>query len=154
MFRIDNKKKVACGKKWLQSFLVFQTAINAVVREKTQFKVNQWRKEKRVFSQACSINLSLKINKNSSLKKRTIKPSKTKKMIERKYKYLIMRTTIRMWTSIFQLQDQENCNNKRNKMTQIFLLLTEKYRVSIKSLLASKNSTSCNKEKIRPRCRL
>ena len=106
------------------------------------------RSAKRVSFRACLISLSRKIRKNLNLSNR---PLIVNKMIEKRQKYLTTRTMTKMSIFVFLLQGQESYNNRQNNMTLIMLLLIEKYRVSIKSLLTSRNSTFCNKEKIKPR---
>ena len=116
------------------------------------------RNVKRVSSRACSINSSQNPNKNLSLNKRSLKKSKMsnkKKMKKKKLIYLIMRTTLKMLRSIIILLQCLGSYNCRHKMMTLILLLTEKSSNLIKSQLTSKNSTSCNKEKIiRPRFRI
>ena len=123
------------------------------LKERIQSLTKPRRNVKRVSSPACSISSSPNPNKNLSLNKRSLKKSKMNKIKKKKLIYLIMRTTIKMLRSIIILLQCLGSYNYRHKMmTQIILLLTEKSRVLIKSLLTSKNSTSCNKEKIiRPR---
>ena len=123
------------------------------LKERIQSLTKPRRNVKRVSSPACSINSSQNPNKNLSLNKRSLKKSKMnkmKKMKKKKLIYLIMRTTIII--ILLQCLGSYNC---RHKMMTLILLLTEKSSNLIKSLLTSKNSTSCNKEKIiRPRFRI
>ena len=119
------------------------------LKERIQSLTKPRRNVKRVSFRACSINSSQNPNKNLSLNKRSLKKSKMNKMKKKKLIYLIMRTTTKMLRFIIILLQCLGSYNYRHKMmTQIILLLTEKFRASIKSLPKFKNSTSCNKEKI------